>query len=186
MEIKQYQEIINKTAIYPQSVNDFGKAYVYLGLMGEWNEMVSAYSSHYYTFSKLKVNNDLEKEMGDVVWYICAASLEFNLNFSRFIDIIKTTTERNFTSTEECLDDCMSVNLSVISEDMKKYFRDGKKDIYSSIETIIEHLCILMSEICYWEGIDIHNVLKMNYDKLILRRKTNTVKGDGDNREIKN
>lgn len=112
MDIKEYQTIIEKTAIYPKEI---GKLYCALGLCGEAGEVAEKIKKIYRDKEGIVDSYDkmqLAKEIGDVIWYCTALAQELNLSM---------------------------------------------------------------------EGI-----LKANYNKLIVRRETNTLHGSGDNREEKN
>lgn len=111
MNIKEYQEIIKKTAIYPKEI---GVMYCTMGLCGETGEVAEKVKKLYRDSNGIVTNDfklGIKKELGDVIWYVTALAEEFNL----------------------------------------------------SLEEILE----------------------ANYEKLIARRKTNTLHGSGDDRENK-
>ena len=39
MKIEEYKEIIKKTSVYPETVDNFALAYGYIGLLDELNEL---------------------------------------------------------------------------------------------------------------------------------------------------
>lgn len=166
MKLKEYSEIIEKTAIYPKEVKNFDVAYCYLGVLDEFTELSE------------KFNNDappleIMKEQGDVIWYLTALANFFKISVEQvFIKII------NFDPTKE--DIAMVFSLS---GKIKKYYRDNK-------EIPVDHVSKFITFM--WNSVtknnspkEIEQILQMNYDKLIARRDTGTLHGDGDNREIK-
>lgn len=109
MTIKEYQEIINKTAVFPKNI---GLMYCTLGLCGESGEVAEKvkklYRDHNGEITE-EFKQAVKKEIGDVLWYITALSSEL--------------------------------------------------------------------------GFTLEEVMEANYNKLMARRATNTLHGDGDNRE---
>ncbi|MEK7181019.1 MAG: nucleoside triphosphate pyrophosphohydrolase family protein [Patescibacteria group bacterium] len=81
MNFKEYQEKSRKTAIYPNSGNNF--IYPTLGLSGEAGEVAEK-------IKKVLRDNDgkvteekrteIEKELGDVLWYLSQIASELNLS----------------------------------------------------------------------------------------------------------
>lgn len=126
MNVKDYQTIIKKTAIYPKEI---GIAYCALGLTGEAGEVAEKIKKLYRDKKELvrcienehisddelqnfvDFQEDITKELGDVLWYITALATEFDL--------------------------------------------------------------------------DLRDIMLTNYNKLTKRKETNTLHGDGDNREDK-
>ncbi|MEM4710656.1 MAG: nucleoside triphosphate pyrophosphohydrolase family protein [Candidatus Woesearchaeota archaeon] len=110
MTLKEYSKIIKQTAIYPKEI---GLIYCTLGLCGEAGE-VSEKVKKIYRDNNGIINDEtkrlLIKELGDVLWYITAASNEL--------------------------------------------------------------------------GSSLEEVAKINIEKLLARRQTNTLHGNGDDREI--
>ena len=111
MTIKEYQEIINLTAVYPREI---GIMYCTLGLCGEAGEVAEKVKKVFRDNQGIVTEDkrhELKKEIGDVLWYCTALASEL--------------------------------------------------------------------------GFSLEEILEENYNKLIQRRKTNTLHGSGDNREIK-
>jgi NTP pyrophosphatase (non-canonical NTP hydrolase) len=86
MEIKEYQGIIEKTAVYPKEI---GILYCALGLCGEAGEVAEKikklYRDHegvpYYEFAQ-----DVKKELGDVLWYLTALASEVGLDLEAVME----------------------------------------------------------------------------------------------------
>jgi len=166
MNVLQYKQIIEETAIYPQEVNNFGVAYCWLGLQGEYGEAFKA-----------STVEEVYKEVGDVIWYITALSkeLELDINFildGKNLDNIVTTLDNKF--------------FPFYSERIKKFYRDDKDFTEEEKSVLQVRLAQLLSYLFYKLNLnseDLALILVRNYDKLIKRRQTNTLHGDGDNRE---
>ncbi len=93
MEIKEYQTIIEKTAIYPKEI---GPLYCTLGLAGETGEVAEKIKKIYrdnpkllallkdknkqYYSDVIDFQNDLTKELGDILWYVTALANEFGIS----------------------------------------------------------------------------------------------------------
>lgn len=93
MEIKEYQTIIEKTAIYPKEI---GPLYCTLGLAGETGEVAEKIKKLYrdnpkllallkdknkqYYSDVIDFQNDLTKELGDILWYVTALANEFGIS----------------------------------------------------------------------------------------------------------
>jgi NTP pyrophosphatase (non-canonical NTP hydrolase) len=161
MDIKEYKEIIAKTAIFPSKVDNFGLAYCWLGLMGETAEVEDDPRSE-----------GNMKEIGDVCWYMTACANILNLDLHKIFDVKRDVESKH-------------VSLASLSEKIKKYYRDNLDlSQYSSIfeDAFTMHLRFLFT----WTGIEsdeLPEILEQNYNKLIKRRETGTLQGSGSNRE---
>lgn len=157
MKIEEYQKIIGQTAVYPKQVDNFGLAYCWLGLLGEWNEFLNANQTN------------IKKEFGDFCWYLVAFCKEAD------IDVKEIFNPNNIDS-----------HYQDISENIKKYYRDGKPlDKNNIIKALSSKFYNGKKIIEMWGySFDLEEILEINYNKLIKRRETNTLHGDGDNREV--
>lgn len=78
MELNEYQEQAQKTALYPE----IGKSFVYptLGLVGEAGEVAEKVKkimrNHNGEVSE-ETRQEIKKELGDVLWYLAQLSREF-------------------------------------------------------------------------------------------------------------
>lgn len=185
MDINKYKEIVNKTAIYPQTVNNFGKMYTYLGLIGEYYEMTNAFEKIVYSLSLPSKEdiNAVSKEIGDVIWYITAMSKEFDLPINKIEEFLNREITTQYLSDDELLIDAESINFSIHAESFKKFYRDSKEIDSASILSTISLVCEVITEIMQSLELNLEDVLTQNYNKLMKRRETNTLHGDGDNRE---
>jgi len=171
MEIKQYKIIVDKTAIFPQEVKNFGKAYCMLGLVGEYQEFWQAESYE-----------DKIKEMGDIFWYVTALCREFGIRpentFPEMFDkdeTVNISTELADLDSQKCI--------GHLSELIKKYYRDKTEPNIAQIEKLIYDLVYSLYAITLNENLSISLILSTNYAKLSKRKQTNTLQGSGDNRE---
>lgn len=164
MDLTTYQDMIAKVAVYPEEV---GFAYCTLGIVGELGEFMDAYEE--------EDKERIAKEAGDVFWYLTAITskeLGGDINDLFTFDIIEQHPGVVFIG--------MVKAQSRIAENIKKYYRDSKAiEIESDITLMANSLFTLL----VLKGLSVENVLKKNYDKLLKRRETNTLHGDGDNRE---
>lgn len=171
MNTKTYSEIIEKTAVFPETVSDFGVAYCWLGIQDELREY----------FSKIDDEDwkGLNGEKGDVMWYLCAMCQKVGIDFEElmlpFVEYYQME-DWNKESREQIF-----MDIATFSGNIKKYYRDGKKLNLVILSIIMEKII----QIIFYHSTkeEILLVLKANYDKLIARRETNTLHGDGDNRE---
>ncbi len=158
MDINEYKEIIEKTSIYPNQVDNFGLAYCWLGLIGESEEAM------------LAEGEDRIGEIGDVIWYSTAIANILNLNLK---NILYSTIDVNDSYP----------NLNEFSERIKKYYRDGKEIISEEMENVLAYNLKNVFAFCGIEEDMLDEILEANYTKLIKRRETNTLHGEGSNRE---
>jgi len=91
MDIKDYQGIIAKTAMYPKEI---GLAYCALGLAGEAGEVADKVKKLYrdQNFLNSKVltvdeRHSLIKELGDIQWYITAMAVELDSSLEEIMTI---------------------------------------------------------------------------------------------------
>ena len=92
MRFKEYQKESRKTALYPK----IGEHFVYptLGLVGESGEVAEKVKK-IFRDKKAKVDEEtkrmLEKELGDVLWYLAQVATEFELSLE---DVAKNNLEK--------------------------------------------------------------------------------------------
>lgn len=81
MHFKEYQKQSQKTAVYPNK----GKNYIYpvLGLAGESGEVAEKFKKIIRDDNgkiSAEKRTEIEKELGDVLWYIAQISTELKIN----------------------------------------------------------------------------------------------------------
>lgn len=160
MKPNSYKEIVHLTAVYPKTVEDFGKAYTLLGFLGEIEEWANTEGNSEEEF----------KEAFDVVWYACAICKEFGLDFEDVVQSARDNIkEENYRPVN-------------VFELVKKYYRDGKPIAAEDVRVfLIRNLYLVIAD---YTNEEFERGLQQNYDKLMRRRETNTIHGDGDNREL--
>lgn len=164
MKLKEYENVIAETAIYPKEITQsFGLAYCMLGLNEEFQEFLDA-----------KTLIDNKKEAGDVIWYITAMATEVNTTISELWLEMATENRKQLGAYDT---QKMIIRLN---GKIKKYYRDGK-DYTSEIKEVLKYVLKYIMDTC--TDYNFSDVLQTNYDKLIKRRETNTLHGEGDNRE---
>jgi hypothetical protein len=169
MNIKDYQGIIDKTAVYPKHL---GPAYTVLGLIGELGEFANA-------VTKVDGQN-VKKEAGDVFWYITATCNEFGIPLEDVFRAYPKNWAMDFNADEAATE--AIIIATEVAEITKKFCRDGNIDL-SIMKLKLTHICTHVLRASSHFRHDLDSILETNYTKLIKRRKTNTLHGSGDNRE---
>ena len=80
MEFSEYEKLISQTAIYPNIGSNI--TYPALGLAGEAGEVANKIKKIQRDKNNVWTEEDkkaIEKELGDVLWYLTAMALEFGL-----------------------------------------------------------------------------------------------------------
>jgi NTP pyrophosphatase (non-canonical NTP hydrolase) len=172
MKLKEYENIIAETAIYPKQVKDFGIAYCMLGLIEEFGEYLEHVRDLMLTDETAKLK---KKEAGDVIWYITAMATELG---SSLVEIDKSSQIlfEAKTSVDYLL---IQRRLNLSAGKVKKHYRDN----VDNSEFLLNTLTLVYYFVFINEKKHFNEILKMNYEKLIKRRETNTLHGEGDNRE---
>ena len=169
MNLKEYSKIVDETAIYPQEVKHFGVAYTLIGMWDEMNE----YMEKVNTLDKY-TKEEINAEIFDVIWYICAFCKEVGLDFSQIITDAMMNEEPNDDQMETDVNPFRMFGL------IKKYYRDGKELDKEKISSMLVSFASSLLEDVSLR--DLKEGLQANYDKLMDRRNRNVVSGDGDNR----
>ena len=162
MKVVDYKDIISKTAVFPRKVDDFGLAYCLIGLFDEFLEVDEKVVDG--------VNREeILSEVGDVLWYLCALCNELDLSFEDIISNPKNLGKNH-----------SPFKLFGI---VKKHYRDGKVIDKELVTNYLINFISYTFNIANVTKNDVESILENNYKKLIARRETNTLHGDGDNRE---
>lgn len=82
MNVKEYQTIIEKTAIYPKEI---GLAYCAMGLTGEAGEVSDKIKKIYRDNTEVDVPA-IAKELGDVLWYVTAMANELGVSLEEIME----------------------------------------------------------------------------------------------------
>lgn len=96
MEFKEYQKKSRQTAIYPQAGENF--VYPTLGLTGEAGEVAEKIKKVIRDKEGVvdkETRQAIEKELGDVLWYVAQIATELKLSLDKIAQInIKKLTSR--------------------------------------------------------------------------------------------
>lgn len=86
MTVKEYQEIIEKTAVFPKNI---GLTYCTLGLCGESGEVAEKVKK-LYRDQNGEITDEfkqaVKKEIGDVLWYVTALSSELGFTLEEVME----------------------------------------------------------------------------------------------------
>jgi hypothetical protein len=93
-EIQEHSEVCEKTAIYPEQVNQFGLAYLTLGLLDEFEELktLTARWSSSDVLTRLsaqersEIFQEIIYEFGDVLWYAHNIHKRIALSFAHTLE----------------------------------------------------------------------------------------------------
>lgn len=171
MNIKEYKNIVDKTAVFPNKVDKFGKAYCMLGLVGEFNEYLYAESFQ-----------DKVKEMGDVIWYVTALVRQLEINIDNVFPEMFDNDETILIPYDQSVKD-VHIYTARLAEIIKKYYRDNTEMDKVYLENLLFNLMLSLYSIILIDKLKISNVLATNYNKLMKRKDKNLIHGSGDNRE---
>lgn len=86
MNFKEYQNKARETAIYPEMSAPIGLAYCALGLAGEAGETAEKVKKFFRddeSILSVKRLEEIEKELGDTLWYISNMCSELNIDLER-------------------------------------------------------------------------------------------------------
>ena len=174
MNFKEYQGIVDKTAIFPKEV---GLAYCVLGLVDELGEFIEKLQD------KTIKKEEIQKEAGDVFWYIAALSRELNVDLE---ELVSLGIVPNVFHLESELGEDIPTKLFIMGAEIqgkiKKIYRDGNER--KKVTSVFSLANFFMLYIEYLEHLkyDVKETMQINYDKLTKRLEEDTLKGDGDNR----
>lgn len=86
MTVEQYQEIINKTAVFAK---DIAIPYCTMGLCGEAGEVAEKIKKLYRDKEGEVTETfraDIKKELGDVIWYVTALGDQFGISLVEIME----------------------------------------------------------------------------------------------------
>lgn len=188
MKLAEYQVKSKETAVYP----NIGKNFIYpvLGLVGEIAETIEkvedairqtketvAFNGQKVFIVNYKNLIEIEKELGDIFWYIAQVATEYGIGLSDSLSAVVTS--KNF------IHDTSKI-AGNIAEVTKKIMRD-KQNIpdasdQQKIEKYLYQIIFGIINSCNTFGYDFEIVLQKNIDKLFSRKERNQLHGSGDNR----
>lgn len=186
MNISTYAEQARSTAIYTGPVS-----YPSHGLAGEVGELIDK-----LTLIPHQPKDEVQKEVGDVLWYIVNTAADAGLSFQ---DICEALTgglrADNFTELAHQMkprQDTRSAMIKLpiyagrVNEVAKKMLRDSgghlpkeKKPIV--FDGLVEVLSCLVT-VCQVWALNLDDVAQANIEKLFSRKERGVLQGSGDNR----
>lgn len=189
MEFKEYfNKAMDMPMYHPNPGNNL--PYAVLGLIGEFGELEEKIENHSH-------NDEILKELGDVIWYLCLSVKESHSN-GRFIRC-SSWFEQEFQnpmafwrSFINILDIAqldmpfilkeMRKVLFVLSENVKKRERMKGSDGIDIEDNLLKMLLLIFLFCDKQKGFNLAGVLNKNIDKLNKRIAQGSIVGSGDNR----
>lgn len=155
----RYKEFVKLTAIYPKSSKFENLNYLFLGLVEELCEFHELIDFDLNNLKRLKNNKALEKELGDILWYLTASLIEIEADefklLKKDVEIWKLITELSQTLLER-----------------------SYEDMLATFEHIFGWVDFVSNEL----GLGIDEIIETNTKKLESRMARNTLKGSGNDR----
>lgn len=164
--LEQYQDFTPTTAVYPR---EQGVTYLTLGLNGEAGEVAQKI---------LDGKRDLEKELGDVLWYVVQLCNEIDVSVTDVVDFTATPSRATEASTQYIVVDLFQT-CAAVAEGQKKSIRDDAPfDTASALVGVLNNWIKLTRTL----GYDVGDVLETNVEKLTDRQARDVLHGEGDDR----
>jgi NTP pyrophosphatase (non-canonical NTP hydrolase) len=160
----RYQSEAARLAVYPEMRRG---AIIYLGIVGESIEVMEVVHGQ-------PASDELERELGDVLWYVAAICDELGLSMATIvqdgIESTRFTTTREFPKTWAR---AMVVHAGRISECFKKHLRDQDKvlrdDRMATIVECLEELTARVHLVAKADSSSLEQVVSRNLEKLVER-----------------
>ena len=193
MNYTDYVDAIVKFDKYPN--NKIAKPAVYFeGLVGECGEVCLAIQSQPIGYTTTKIHthlNEIYNEMGDYLWYWTRLgtwlheNIDNNFNIKKIFQNCITETAFNAEYDGIAATALKFVGSSCkVVEAHKKAIRDDNGVITEKrldvIKTSMKKAMLSLFVLLSLYGMDVHNVLQMNYDKLSDRLEKGTIHGSDD------
>ena len=190
MDIVRYQKFVNKSSIFPRSTQGRNLSYLVMGMVeevGEIYEFVLKQDSldenhpQHNILSKY-LQEQINKELGDLMWYITAICNEMNYPLSHLIQYTKVKNDM----MKENLNMKLILYLGEISGAVKKLIRDDNEVLTNNKKNVITtNLCYILSfilQLCNNNKISLGKIVEINANKIKNRIKNNTIHGSGNDR----
>lgn len=166
MDLKEYSETALSTAIYDKSTG-----YPVLGLVGETGELIRKFNS-------CSDDEEINKEIGDVFWYLNAISSDYlymNLyQLVRLNDQVSVKTSFSLGAWNK---------VSKIAEIAKKAIRDSNNTLNKTQSSKLSLLLVQLYRMLEnYASHELDDILQLNHDKLFSRKERGVISGSGDNR----
>lgn len=176
MRFKDYSEKAITLAIYPP---ERGKEYTVFGLIDELGEVSEKIDQN-------RPDNEIVKEVGDVMWYASAMIHEFDFQDifelfeeSRDMQVIKNNAEKEVAKLALQHGAKLAGRMKkIMRDDDQKYTKKKMDEIYLILRSILRSLIILVNKM----DLNFNEIFTQNLNKLFDRQDRGVLQGDGDNR----
>ena len=189
LTIVEYAGVARSTAIYRE---DRKYEYPSLGVGGEVGELLAKIDQFEFVIETKIELKDIEKEVGDVLWYIVNTALDAGI---KIVDLIPaccngTGSDTTFADIQKAVPDTRPLVLAGFSgkvcELAKKYTRDDAMEMTDerrwNVQLALVELLLGLGGICNRYGLSLENAASGNLEKLLSRQKRGVLQGSGDNR----
>lgn len=186
MKLKDYQKQAITTKIYDDSV---AFSYVVLGICGEAAELYEKLIFELKQSSENAGTELLQKEIGDVAWYLAAWAEENSL---QLVDIFKLADREVFpTNGLYKISQELVLYSGEIAEITKKALRDNFSEMRNrkfpeeklvKVNLAAANLMSVLTSICFYLDFSFEQILTDNVEKLKSRTRRGTLGGSGDTR----
>ncbi len=169
MDVNEYQNWSKTTAVYPE---EKAIAYLGFGVGAEWGEFIE------------KINEgankeDILNEIGDYFWYLARLSDELGFELKSLFGKFDVETDPDLINF---IGEITTGYIFRLQGAIKKHVR-GDFDLQELAKRSLEPMEALVSgtEVLLL-GHPIEDIAQRNHDKLMARKASGTIRGDGDNR----
>lgn len=190
MDLKQYQQLARRTAIYKQIPNS-KIIYPAIGLIGECGEVAEKTKKlirddNWNMTDKRKTA--ITKELGDILWYCANICWDIDLDLEMMYEM------RGYGITQQ-IKALMLLRLilhlnrhaNIVAQELEKWYFEDKSqpNAFAKHQTIpyhLSHILTCINEIGCRLGYTLEDICKTNIENLAGRQNRGTLHGDGDNR----
>jgi hypothetical protein len=183
MQASEYQRAARTTALYPTSAAVY---YPAMGLVGEIGELCNKAKKIIrgdVTFEQRL--EDFKKELGDVLWYVAGVASDLGITFE---EVVNTALEGSAPQETGDLDSTLlrlakaAGDIAGAADEIKTHGLTTYRRVFT--QSRLEQAMRGVTRLCAIFGVELGEVCKANIKKLFERKKTGTIRGDGDNREM--
>lgn len=192
LTLNEYQERAWSTAVYDNKGNNL--EYISLGLGGETGEVQEYFKKTLHRGQSIPVDH-LEKELGDVLWYLAGGASECRFSLSDIVITLKRTMSKDDLDTFIGFQNHISsyfygrdLSLGALAVTLNQHISKLQQELYTfqyGYKTPYIHIfhCLeYLSRICTKCNLSMEHVALLNLEKLASRKERGVLKGEGDNR----
>lgn len=170
-----YAAIAASTAIYPK-VEEYCGAYAILGLIDECGELIE----HMWDLSRVNVVA-IEKEAGDVLWYVAETCLQHCISFPQVCGDSWTCTGNAMLNDWPRFRDEISTYCFKLAGMQKKSVRDNALD-GAELANYLASILARVAGVLNTFDVTLQQAAGKNNEKLLDRQRRGVLQGSGDNR----